>query len=94
MAYRVPPRVAHVVPDGEPDPPDSVFVMVVPDGLPVVLHGSAAWIWLCAAEGETDVAEAIADLAGISRADVAVDVEHFLDELVSRGLLEACASTR
>lgn len=94
MAHRVPPRVAHVVPDGEPDPPDSVFVMVLPDGDPVVLHGSAAWIWLLAAEGEEDVAGAIADLAGLARADVVVDVEHFIAELVGRGLLEVCAPPR
>jgi len=91
MAYRIPPRVAHVVPEGEPDPPDSVFVMALPDGVPVVLHGSAACIWLYAAQGEEDVAEVIADIAGLSRADVVVNVEGFLAELVARGLLEDCA---
>jgi hypothetical protein len=88
MAYRIPPRVAHVVPEGEPDPPDSVFIMDLRDGVPLVLHASAAWIWLLAAEGEEDVAGAVADLTGLARADVVVDVERFLAELVGRRLLE------
>jgi hypothetical protein len=87
MTYRIPLRVAHVVPDGEPDPPESVFVMDLPDGVPIALHGSAACIWLLAAEGQEDVAGAIADLAGMARADVVINVERFLAELVRRGLL-------
>ena len=62
--YRIPEQVAHVVPDGEPDLPDTVFLMQLPDGSPQALRNSAAWIWLLAAEGEPDVAAAIAPLVG------------------------------
>ena len=86
-AYRIPPRVAHVVSDGEPDLPEALFLMQLPDGTPQVLHGSAAWIWLLAVEGEPDVADAVAHLVGRPRHEVAADVESFLAELVSRGLL-------
>jgi len=85
--YQIPPRVAHVVSDGEPDLPEALFLMQLPDGTPQVLHGSAAWIWLLAAEGEEDVAAAVAHLVGRPRHEVAADVESFLAELVSRGLL-------
>ncbi len=87
-AYRIPNRVAHVVPDGEPDLPEALFLMQLPDGPPQVLHGPAAWIWLVAADGEPDVADAVAHLAGRPRQEVAADVEQFLADLVSRGLLE------
>lgn len=86
--YRIPKRLAYVVPDGEPDPPDVVFLMLVPDGTPQVLQDSAAWIWLLAAEGEPDVVEAVAHLVGRGAQEVAADVEVFLAELVSQGLLE------
>ena len=63
-AYRIPPRVAHVVSDGEPDLPEALFLMQLPD-----------------------VAAAVAHLVGRPRHEVAADVESFLAELVSRGLL-------
>ena len=90
--YRIPERLAHVVPDGEPDPPDNVFLMQLPDGTPQVLQNSAAWIWLLAAEGEPDVAAAVAPLVGRARQEVAADVEAFLADLVSRGLLDEWSS--
>ena len=86
--YRIPKGVAFVVPDGEPDPPGVVFLMQVPDGRPLVLQTSAAWIWLSAVEGEPDVADAVAHLVGRTRHEVAADVEVFLADLVGRGLLE------
>ena len=90
--YRIPKRVAHVVQDGEVDLPRAVFLMQLPDGTPQVLHGSAAWIWLLATEGEADVAAAAARLVGRARQEVATDVEDFLADLVGRGLLEEGAS--
>ena len=86
--YGVPELVAHVVPDGEPHLPDTVFLMQLPDGSPQALRNSAAWIWLLAAEGEPDVAAAVAPLVGRARQEVAPDVEAFLADLVSRGLLD------
>ena len=86
--YRIPDRVAHVVPDGEPDVPDTVFLMRLPDGSPQLLRDSAAWVWVLAADGERDVPAAVARLLDLTREEVAADCEVFLAALVSRGLLE------
>ena len=86
--YRIPRRLAHVVPGDQPDPADTVFLMKLPDGVPVILRDSAAWIWLLAADGEGDVAGAVKDLVGLDRDDIGDDVEDFLVDLVDRGLLE------
>ena len=87
-AYRIPPRLAHVVHDGVEGLPSAVFLMRLPDGPPVMLHDSAAWIWLLAADGEAGVAAAVAELVGRSAAEMADEVNHFLDDLVGRGLIE------
>ena len=87
-AYRIPPRLAHVVPDGDDGLQSAVFLMRLPDGPPVVLHDSAAWIWLIAAEGEPDVAAAVAELVGRPAADMVDEVTQFLGDLVGRGLIE------
>jgi hypothetical protein len=52
-----------------------------------VLRDSAAVIWMVAAEGEDDVAGAVATLFGMSVEEVSADVERFLDELVALGVL-------
>lgn len=85
--YRIPHRVAHVVPDDQPNPPTQVFLMQLPDGPPVVLNDSAAWIWLLAAEGEEDVVNALGEMMGMLAEEIMTDVNSFLDELVTRGLL-------
>ena len=87
-AYRVPPRVAHVVADEHSPPAGTVYLMTLPDGQPAVLRDSAAVIWMVAAEGEDDVAGAVATLFGMSVEEVSADVERFLDELVALGVLE------
>jgi len=86
-AYRIPARLAHVVPDGDRDLSSVVYLMRLPDGVPVVLRDSAAWIWQLAADGEQDVAGALASLLGLGREAVDDDVVAYLDELVARGLL-------
>ena len=88
-AYRIPPRLAHVVPDGDDGLPSAVFLMRLPDGPPVGLQDSAAWVWLLAADGEPDVAAAVAELVGRPAAEMADEVNDFLDGLVGRGLIEA-----
>ena len=92
--YLVPKRVACVVADTEANLPKAVFLMQLPDGSPHVLQGSAAWIWLLATEGEPDVAGAVARVVGLTKQEVAADVEDFLYDLVSRGLLEVEGSLR
>ena len=90
--YRIPRRLAHVVPGDRADPADTVFLMKLPDGIPVILRDSAAWIWLVAADGEGDVAGTVKNLLGLDRDDIGDDVEDFLVDLVDRGLLEVEAS--
>ena len=88
MRYMVPPRVGHVV--EEPDaqhPTPRVFLMQLPDGEPQLLSGTAALIWVLAAEGEDDVAQALADLLGEPVATVAQATRSYLDTLVAQGLL-------
>ena len=81
-----PPRVAFVVPDLDEL---QVFLMHLPDGPPFVLKGSAALIWLAAADAEPDVAAAVAAAVGLPRGEVVAEVEGYLAELVAKGLLLA-----
>ncbi|MFW5471862.1 PqqD family protein [Knoellia sp. CPCC 206450] len=87
-AYSVPERVAHVERDADGLP--QVFLMRLPDGPPVALEGTAALIWTFAAEGEADVATAVAKAVGLPREEIADDVEAYLVHLVETGLL-TCA---
>jgi hypothetical protein len=86
-SYRVPSRVAYVVED-DSEGPATVYLMTLPDGAPAVLRDSAAVIWMVAADGEGDVAAAVADLVGMTTEEVSADVDRFLDELVQLGVLE------
>jgi hypothetical protein len=87
-AYRVPSRVAYVVADEHSPSAGTVYLMTLPDGQPAVLRGSGAVIWVVAAEGEDDVAGAVAELVGMPVEEVSAEVERFLDELVELGVLE------
>jgi hypothetical protein len=63
--FRAPRRVAFVIPDDRPAP--EVFLMKLPDGPPVVLHGTSAVIWVLAADGERDVAGEVSRRTGVAR---------------------------
>lgn len=78
--------MAHVVSDDGDDP--CVFVLSVPDGVPMALVGSAAVTWLCAVEGEGDLAETVGEVVGLDRELIDADVEAFVADLVNRGFLE------
>lgn len=86
MRYAVPPNVAWVVGSEVDAYDETIYVMRVPDGLPAILTGIAAEIWLEAAGGH-DVVPAIAALTGEDPALIAPDTEAFLADLVTRGLL-------
>ncbi len=86
--YRVPSRVAQVLVGEDPATPEVVYLMLLPDGEPAVLRDSAAVVWSVAATGEDDVSAAVAARVEVPLARVAPDVERFLDELVSLGLIE------
>jgi hypothetical protein len=90
--YRVPSRVAQVLVGEDPAIPEVVYLMLLPDGEPAVLRDSAAVIWSVAATGEDDVSAAVAARVDVPLVRVAPDVERFLDELVSLGLIEVGGS--
>lgn len=84
--FVVPPRVAFVVPQTDAT---QVFLMVLPDGPPFILSDTAAVIWVLAADGETDVAGAVGDVVGVPREAIVTEVEEYLQDLVTKGLLSA-----
>lgn len=84
MRYRIPPRLAYVVEEGDAGP--EVFLMRLPDGVPVHLAGTSAVIWLLAAEG-SDVVESLAELVAAPPPDLPRATAAFLDDLVGSGLL-------
>ena len=86
--YGIPPRLAHVVVDDARSDPVTVFLMQLPDGPPLVLHDSAALIWLVAAEASSDVPGLVAEAVGLPAEDVSGEVDDYLRDLVDRGLLE------
>ncbi|WP_156465233.1 hypothetical protein [Knoellia sp. Soil729] len=85
--FCVPRRVAFVIP-GDSDAPE-VFLMQLPDGPPVVLHGASAVIWVLAADGEEDVVAEVGRTMGVARDMLEGDVTTHLRDLVDRGWLLA-----
>lgn len=83
------------VPD---DQSATVYVTRPPDGEPVVLEGSAGWVWRALAGGAGDaeaVALAAAALAGTAvDDDIRTDVRRFLDRLLDAGLVAPAAQAR
>lgn len=92
MRYVVPRDLAHVVPGEAGEDPTAeavVFLLPLPDGPVWVLEGSAALIWMVAAEGLTHPARAVAELSELELdGDLEAAVNSYLDDLVSRGLLD------
>lgn len=85
MRYRVPERVAWV--DAEDlGQGESLYLVVVPGGLPVVLEGTARLIWHVAAGGG-EVLPEVAELVGKPAGEIERDVETFVGDMVRRGLL-------
>ena len=87
MTHSVPARLGHVVLD---TPSDSVtlFLMELPDGAPLVLRGSAALIWILAAEGSPDVPALVSEAVGRPVEEIGDEVRDYLADLVSRRLLQ------
>lgn len=86
MTYRVPPDLAWVLDETDDGSPPVLYLMDVPDGVPLVLTGTAALIWLFAVERE-DVAAALAEVVADPPADLAQTTAAYLADLVNRGLL-------
>lgn len=86
MTYRIPPRLAHVVHEDHSSGTVTVYLMPLPDGAPLQLRDSSGWIWLLAVEG-VEVAESLAEMVERPVEEIRPDIEEFLAQLVSRGLL-------
>lgn len=92
MSLRRPPRVGfEVVPPLSDADVTTLYLMHLPDGVPMMLTGSAALIWVLASEGEQDVAGALAGLLGEERSAIADEVDAYLRLLVAQGWLEGDA---
>ena len=87
MKYLIPPRLAYVVDDRTGQSP-VVYLMQLPDGDPLVLQGSGGAIWALAADGVEGVPTALAAAVGSPVDEIRKQVTSFLDDLVTRGLLE------
>lgn len=85
VKYRRPRRTAFVF--GEVDEAE-LHVKVLPDGEVHVMSGISALIWLCAMEGQPDVAGQVAAELGLDPSDIRDEVAAFLDRLVEMALLE------
>lgn len=87
MTFRVPSRLAYVV-EQRDGGDTSVYLLHLPDGEPLSLRGSAALIWLLAADGEPDVPAAVAASVEHPDAEVEAATRAYLAYLVGAGLLE------
>lgn len=92
MRYSVPNRLGFVYGTEQTASAGAIYLMPLPDGVPVVLTGTAALIWETAVTDEsvTDgkgLAEVLT--AGRATEQIVSDTTDFLDQLVSAGLLVA-----
>lgn len=86
MTHRVPSDLAWVLDETDDGASPVLYLMHVPDGVPLVLTGTAALIWIFAIEGD-DVAAALARIVEDPPADLAQTTAAYLTDLVGRGLL-------
>ena len=87
MRYTLPPDLAWVIDDSLGE--SRLYLLSLPAGIPIVLDGNAAAVWVHAVDfGEHDeVIEALAQSYDVERSVVDAGAVEFLDTLVSRGLL-------
>lgn len=91
-AYVVPSNLAWI--DGsEHGHEGDLYLTQLPDGRTVLLRGSSRLIWLAAIESP-DVVTEVAEAAGVPSEEIAEDVNAFLRELTTQGLLTRARATR
>jgi Coenzyme PQQ synthesis protein D (PqqD) len=74
---------------GTVDHGDTVYAARLPDGPIVVLDGVAALIWTEACAGDREsIAERVAEATDAAPDAIRTDVEAFVADLLTRGLLE------
>lgn len=93
MTYEIPASVAWVAGGDFIDWDHNVYAMVLPDGEPVILEGTAAMAWLVIADGQP-VVETMAELTATPPERVASDLSGFLADLADRGLLHVAEEAR
>lgn len=72
---------------------DTVYAALLPAGPIAVLDGIAALIWVEAVGGErATIADRVAAATDVAPNSIREEVEAFVADLVSRGLLESAAS--
>lgn len=86
--YRIPDLVAYDVIEEDAGTGPSVFLLLRPDGRPMVIQGMAAWLWILLAEGAVDLAGEVADATSAERATIAPEIDSWLQSLATDGLLE------
>ena len=89
-AYVVPDGIAWVVGEGGDTHQPAVYLTQVRNAQPIALEGTAAQIWEAARiVPEDEIAVEVALATGQTTDVVRDSVHSFLDELMSRGLLQA-----
>ena len=78
VAWRIVDNVAWID-DADFGMAEQLYVTLVPDGLTVLLEGTARLIWLVAVDGGS-IADRVAELVGLPHAAIAEDVARFLTE--------------
>lgn len=86
MRYCAPRGLAWVSHEAGEGAAISLYLMHLPDGIPLVLTGTAALIWLLAIDGE-DVPAALAEAVADPPPDLVETTNAYLEDLVVRGLL-------
>ena len=86
MSHTIPANVGFVL-DEDAGAEAVLHLMVLPDGRPVTLRGTAATIWALALETD-DVVGELAAMVGRPRADIAAETDAFVSDLVLQGFLQ------
>lgn len=83
MTYEAPPRLGYVL-DEETD---SIYLMVLPDGDPQVLRGTASAIWRAAISGADPVAAMVEAFPDDPADLVRAQTTEFIDRMIASGYL-------
>lgn len=72
---------------------DVVYIAPLPRGPILVLEGTSRLIWSAALGGDReDVVARVAEAAGVETAEIRLEVENFMADLVGRGLIAPVSS--
>ena len=86
MSHTIPANVGFVL-DEDAGAEAVLHLMVLPDGRPGTLRGTAATMWALALETD-DVVGELAAMVGRPRDDIAAETDAFVSDLVLQGFLQ------